>query len=65
MCGDLDESDSNFMQLLMPQGIDDPMIMQTVEKKQINIRVHKYRMRFCQSLLFKYSEISVILSDHA
>ena len=33
MRGDLDESDSNFMQLLMLRGIDDPMIKQTVEKK--------------------------------
>ena len=31
--GDKDESDSNFMQLLALQGIDDPMIKQNLEKK--------------------------------
>ena len=60
--GDLDESDSNFMQLLMLRGIDDPMIKQTVEKKT-NKQVHKYRIKFSQSLLFEYSKTLVILLD--
>ena len=33
ICGDQDESDSNFMQLLALRGIDDPMIKQNLEKK--------------------------------
>lgn len=33
MRGDQDESDSNFTQLLMLPGIDDPMILQNMEKK--------------------------------
>ena len=58
MRGDLHESDSNFMQLLMLRVIDDPMIEQTLEKK-----TDEYTSPQTQSLLFEYSETLVILSD--
>ena len=50
MRGDLDESDSNFMQLLMLRGIDDPMIRQNVEKKTNKYSATEQESRFFSKL---------------
>ena len=62
MHGDPDESDSNFMQLLMLRGIDDPMIMQTVETKKDKY-MSPQKQNEILSILTLQILISVIPSD--